>query len=303
MIKRFTVTALLLSNIILSSASFGQEMTGTIKGPYMGQKPPGMTPTVFAPGIISTEGWEVSGVFTPDLNEYYYIRMVNNGQTLEQQFVVFRNLDDQWTEKVISPRVGQPFISPDGNIMHLGTRFKQRTPTGWSDIKTLGPAFEQYRIMRLTVSATGTYVFDEATRDGKGQLRYSKLLNGARQNPQPLPETINTGKWNAHPFIAPDESYIIWDGQRGSEVRNADLFVSFKQEDGSWGDAIKMGDNINTPSSEAGARVTPDGKYLFFNRKVGSFDWKNESGAVESIANIDVFWVDAGVIEALRPEY
>ena len=26
-----------------------------LKGPYIGQKPPGMTPEIFAPGIISTE--------------------------------------------------------------------------------------------------------------------------------------------------------------------------------------------------------------------------------------------------------
>ena len=91
------------------------------------------------------------------------------------------------------------------------------------------------------------------------------------------------------PFIAPDETYIIWDGQRDSAVRNAELYISFRQKDGSWGEAIKMGDTINTEASEFAASVTPDGKYLFFNRNMGP-------------GNPDTFWVDAQIIETLRPK-
>jgi hypothetical protein len=37
--------------------------------------------------------------------------------------------------------------------------------------------------------------------------------------------------------------------------------------------------------------VTPDGRYLFFNRNTGS----------ENFENVDIFWVDAQLIEDLRP--
>lgn len=282
-------------------ASANSPTKGPLQGPYLGQKPPGFVPEVFAPGIISTEGWEVSGVFTPDMNEFYFIREIEKDKKLEQQFVMYKNLGANWEPTIISPRVGQPFFSPDGNIMHLGKRFKQRTKTGWSDIQNLDESFQQYRIMRLTSSEKGTYVFDEAKQDGTSILRYSELIDGKRMAPKPLPESINTGQYNAHPFIAPDESYIIWDGQRNSKVRNADLFISFRQKDGSWGEAIKMGDDINTQASEGGARVSPDGKYLFFGRTVGAFDYTHENGQVETIPNVDIFWVDAQVIENLRP--
>lgn len=289
-------------SLVLSVANAANPLSSTsLNGPYLGQKPPGMVPEVFAPGIISTDAWEVSGVFTPDMNEFYYIREVEKNKKLEQQFVMYKNQRDSWESKVISPRVGQPFISPDGETMHLGRRFKVRTEDGWSDTKSLDAPFLQYRIMRLTSSEKGTYVFDEAKPDGTSILRYSNLVDGKRLAPKPLPDTINTGQYNVHPFIAPDESYIIWDGQRDSDVRNADLFISFKQKDGSWGNAIKMGDEINTPASEAGARVTPDGKYLFFNRTVGTFDYTHEDGRVESIPNVDIFWVSAKIIEKLRP--
>jgi len=258
-----------------------------LEGPYLGQKPPGLIPQVFAPDIISTNGWEYGVVFAPGMKELYFIREVDVGTKPKQEFVVFENKKNRWYERVISPRTGTPTLSPDGNVMYFGRIYKERTDSGWSEPKRLGPNFEDIRIMRITVSAKGTYVLDEA--ENNSVLRISRVVDGVRQAPKPLPKEINTGKYNAHPFIAPDESYIIWDGQRNSPVRNADLFISFRQKNGTWGEAIKMDNKINTASSEFAAFVTPDGKYLFFNRDVGQ-------------DNTDTFWVDAQIIETLRPK-
>jgi Tol biopolymer transport system component len=43
-----------------------------LKGPYLGQKPPGMTPEIFAPGIVSTGLDELNSVFSPDGDEFYF---------------------------------------------------------------------------------------------------------------------------------------------------------------------------------------------------------------------------------------
>ncbi len=260
-----------------------------LEGPYLGQKLPGLIPEAFAPGIITTKNWEWSGVFTPDLKELYFIRKVGEVEGSEkQEFVVIKNKNNQWYESVISPRVGQPFVTPDGKTIHLGKRYKERTTTGWSEIKKLGAPFEQIRIMRLTTSSKGTYVFDEATAEGDGFLRYSRLIDGKREKPRPFGKEINTGRWNAHPFIAPDESYILWDGQRDNGYGDADIYISFREEDGLWGEAINLGDKINPNAAEAGASVTPDGKYLFFNRN-----------SIDNYENVDIFWVDAQLIETL----
>ncbi|WP_262696324.1 TolB-like translocation protein [Kordiimonas aquimaris] len=289
--KRFsTPIALLFSMLILSGGSHSQDAASIPDGPYLGQEPPGLTPKPFAPGIVSTKGWEVGGTFTPDMKEFYFIR--NNEEAKKQEFVVFQYKNNQWFESIISPRVGQPVIAPDGKTMHLGKRYKERMDTGWSEIKSLGASFEDIRIMRLTASSAGTYVFDEAGTDGDGVLRYSRLIDGKREEPKPLSKEINTGTWNAHPFIAPDESYIIWDGRRDSGFGHADIYISFRQDNGSWGNAINMGDKVNTEAWEAGASVTPDGKYLFFNRNVGS----------DKYENVDIYWVDAQIIEDLRPK-
>ena len=153
----------------------------------------------------------------------------------------------------------------------------------------------EIRIMSLTASANGTYAFDEIGSDGDGVIRYSRLIDGKREEPRPFGKEINTGTWNAHPFIAPDESYIMWDGERESGYGNSDGYISFRQKDGSWGAAINLGDEINTEAEEGGPRITPDGKYLFFNRVV-------TPAIGDAGPHSDLFWVDAQIIETLRPQ-
>lgn len=264
-----------------------------IESPYLGQKPPGVIPESFAPEMVTTKNWEYGGVFTPDLKEFYFIREVEDlEKNKKQEFVVIEYKNNEWQESIISPRVGQPIISPDGMTMHLGRRYKKRTETGdWSEIQQLDSSFQEIQIMRLTASSKGTYVFDEiGMPDGDGVIRYSQLIDGQREEPKPFGAAINTGKMNAHPFIAPDESYILWDGERENGYGDSDIYISFKQTDGSWGKAINLGDKINTEAWEAAATVTPDGKYLFFNRNMGSDNYEN----------VDILWVDAQIIETLR---
>ncbi|WP_199775857.1 serine hydrolase [Pseudoalteromonas sp. T1lg24] len=261
-----------------------------LTGPYLGQKAPGLTAEVFAPNIISTKGWEYGVVFAPNMKEMYMVREVNADTKPEQQFVVYEKDGENWTVRVISKRVGTPTLSPNNKIMFFGRGYKERTKDGWSEMKRLGPDFEPYRIMRVTSSLNGTIAFDEAGNNGNGILRYSTMEHGKLSTPKPFPKEINTGMWNAHPFIAPDESYVIWDGQRGKDTRNSDLFISFKELDGSWGEAIKFGDNVNTPENEFAAQLSPDGKYLFFNRNGDD-------------RSVDTYWVDATVIEDLKPAH
>ena len=260
---------------------------------YLGQKPPGLKPEPFAPGIVTTDGWEYCGGFTPDLKEFYYLREI--GETKEDkktEFVVIQNKDNQWKKTVISLRVGTPFISPDGKIMYLGKRYKERLDNGnWSEIKKLGFPFDSLPIMRLTASSKGTYFFDEFKSDFTGDIRYSRIVNGEREEPKLLSKKINGGK-SFHPFIASDESYLIFDGKREGGYGDSDIYISFRTKDGSWGDAINLGDKVNTGAWEASATVTPDGKHLFFNRNMGSDNYEN----------VDIFWVSTQIIEKLRPK-
>jgi len=267
----------------MSSNSYSKDAISIPDGPYLGQKPPGLIPELFAPSIIDTGFREAEITFTPDLKELYFVR--RGGKYKNNTLVVIKYRDNQWVESIVGPRGGEPSISPDGNIMHLGNKYRERTHSGWSEVKSLGSPFKDNYIMRLTASSKGTYYFDEATETGP--IRYSRLTDGKREKPKAL--NIKMGNWNAHPFIAPDESYFIWDDKGEDGYGDSDLYISFRQKDGSWGVAINLGDKINTKFEDSYGSVTPDGKYFFFHRSYGYGGDK---------ANI--YWVDAQIIEALR---
>lgn len=257
---------------------------------YLGQKPPGLAPKPFAPGLVTTEGWEYSGVFSPDMKEFYFLRQVEG--TKQQEFVVYKNEENIWKETVISSRKGQPFVSPDGMTMHLGRRYMQRKTNGeWSELKRLESPFDSLPIMRLTASSKGTYFFDEFKRDFTGDIRYSRFIDGTHEEPKLLNKKINAGG-SFHPFIASDESYLLFDSEREDGFGDSDIYISYRQQNGEWGNPINLGAEINTEAWEASATVTPDGKYLFFNRNVGSDNYEN----------VDIFWVSAAIIEKLRPK-
>ena len=68
-----------LSIIFVFSSNAKQSNFPVLKGPYLGQKTPGMTPEKFPPGIVSTEEFrEFSDTFTPDGKEYYFFRFADD---------------------------------------------------------------------------------------------------------------------------------------------------------------------------------------------------------------------------------
>jgi hypothetical protein len=66
---------ILLSIILVFISPAQQEDFPVLKGPYLGQKPPGLTPEIFAPGIISTENFgEAGGAFTKNGSIFLFNR-------------------------------------------------------------------------------------------------------------------------------------------------------------------------------------------------------------------------------------
>jgi len=48
--------------------------SSTLETPYFIQKPPGLTPKPFTPGLVSTDLYKVNSAFTPDIKALYFIR-------------------------------------------------------------------------------------------------------------------------------------------------------------------------------------------------------------------------------------
>jgi Tol biopolymer transport system component len=273
-----------------------------LKGPYIGQKPPGLTPEVFAPGIISTEEkYELNSVFSPRGDEFYYeISTTTQEEKIEGEYfyiiMASKQVNGIWTMPKMVPFSGQystmdMCFSTDGNRLYFTSDrpshsdpsaknhlwYVDRLKKGWSEPKILGPPIfsPESTQSQPSVASDGTIYF----RIGD-DLFYSKNIDGEYSKPISLGSAINSRYPEGKPFISPDESYLLFirygmpasiDGGRG-------LYISFKKEDGSWTPAK------NTNISGSLPKLTPDGKYFFFSR------------------GGDIYWVDAQIIYELKPE-
>jgi Tol biopolymer transport system component len=139
-----------------------------------------------------------------------------------------------------------------------------------------------------TVSNNGLLVFSPSN-GREAQIVYSTLKDGVYQKPIPFGEEINSPKsYNYDPLIAPDESFLIFASRREGNLGGADLYISYKKEDGNWTQAKNMGDVINTKTTDYAASLSPDGKYFFYTSN--------------SLGSSDIYWVSSKVIENLRKE-
>ena len=152
-------------------------------------------------------------------------------------------------QKVASPWIGRPVIAPDGETMPFkGDRYtkKERNldgpnyqnlepPTVSNDLYVYYASFHP--------SANGTYYFDTyKENDSTFPIRYSRLIDGKHEAPIALPKAINTGTFLSHPFIAPDESYLLFDAEREDGFGESDIYIFHSvlilQKDGTWGNGI-----------------------------------------------------------------
>jgi Tol biopolymer transport system component len=284
-----TAAALLFSVLVMSGTSYSQDDIPIPDGPYLGQTPPGSTPKVFAPGIVNTEEFiEIQGMFGADMNTFYFVRL--DEKDIALNVIEYKN--NQWKQSVVKQGVSAPSISSDGKTIYLNNSYIKRTSDGWSEPKKHGAPFDDIDIMRLSASSNGTYYFDTFTpKTMDTPIRYSRSINGKYELPKSLGPQFGIGRYNAHPFIAPDESYIIFDSVREEGYGRSDLYISFRAADDSWGPALNLGDKINTAHSEKNPSLSPDGKFLFFSlrKKRGNED-------------VTINWVDAQIIETLRPK-
>lgn len=291
--NKFFILLSALGFILLISACNTKKQDTEVKGSpaeketFLGQESPGLFPELFAPDLVSTNALEIEAAISPDGKEFYFIRQ-KEGEAPKSHLVQLIN--GEWQDSETERPDGEVFISTDNNTMYLGNNYKERTEEGWTKEKSVGEQFDKYPIMRLTASKEDTYFFDE--RDSLGVIRYSRLVDGERENPKTLNKEINTGAYTAHPFIAPDESYLIWDSEREGGYGGSDLYISFRQDDGSWGAALNMGKEINTAIDDTYGSITSDGKYFFFNRI--------HLGETFEDCEADIYWMDAQVIENLR---
>lgn len=265
-----------------------------------------MTPEIFAPGLISLPGErELNAVYSPDGRIFMFTRAVDG---VFKMFFSYRKDDGAWQE----PRMAPPSrtypghadadmaFSPGGDwVYFISNRplpsysleryniWRSRvTEHGLVTPEPLGPHINGpgHELYPMLV-ADGSLYFSAERDDSRGarDSYRAQFRDSEFESPVNLGPGINGPTDEGDIYVSPDETYIIHvAADRPDGLGGADLYLSFRQEDGSWGQGIHMGDTVNSPEADYCPMVSPDGKYFYYTQ------------------GDDIMWVDAAIIDSYR---
>ncbi len=327
---------LALFSAILACALTGQDLAGTndrfpiLEGPYLGQKPPGITPQLFAPGIVSTGMDDLNAVFSSEGNEFFFtVKLPVRGRHV---MLSMRQERGRWSAPTVLPFSGQyndadPALSPDGKTLYFASSRPvqaadpekdwdiwavDRTVNGWGPPRRLdSPVNTQAMEVYPSIAGNGALYFSSSRPVGAkaGGIFRAVSAAGLYPNVEVFDGRIVSEYGGGDVFIAPDERTIIFSSNRAGGYGNSDLYVSFRREHGAWTAPQNLGPAINSPYQEYCPSLSPDGKYFFFS----SYKRPEETSVpmMRSLDDIrrfyrqpyngtgDVYWVDAVVIQTL----
>ncbi len=246
---------------------------------------PGTTASVFAPDLVSSAADEYGVTVDSDWTEVYFTRVRG------EQSVIMKvsRVGKSWSSATPASFSGQhndshPWMSPDGERVYfismrpcrgasqaLNVWFAERSPEGWTGPSPLGKPVTDQMVHAPSVSMSGTIY-------ASGLIRLQHV--GGQYLPK---EHLKPDIKGSHPAVASDESFVVFSARRQDGFGSKDLYVVFQKPDSSWTDPVNLGKGVNSEHQESSPTLSSDGRVLFFSR------------------NDDVWWVDASVIEEVRP--
>jgi WD40-like Beta Propeller Repeat len=280
-------------------------VSGTETPKSFGLDRPLPEPRIFGEGVISTGDYDTHPAFSPDGNTLYFVKMAPDLSKWTIFVSYFKN--GKWSEPEIASFSGQywdadPYFAKDGNTLYFisnrplkeGDPQKdfdiwkiEQTKDGWSKPIRLGaPINSESSEYYPTLTDNGTIYFGSRRKNGKGasDIYFSRLENGEYQTAQNIGDSINTAGNEFEPFIAFDESFVIFMATPSESLEQADFYISYNQQ-GQWTKAQKLPAPFNSDVTEFSPKVTRDGKYFFFsstrNKQGGTFDKQETTTEME----------------------
>lgn len=198
---------------------------------------------------VNTFDPEYFPTLTVDQSQLLFTRRVTetNGRW-QEDFFVSDDFEGYWGKAVPMPN-------------NINTPFNEGAPTFAPDGRTL-----------VFVGCAVDRVGYGPGRRGYGScdLFITQKVGEQWLDPINLPGNVNTANWETQPSLSSDGRTLYFirgtkNSSGGRNMRNGDIYVAKLQEDGSWGKAEKLPDNINTEYSESSCLIHPDGKTLYFS--------------------------------------
>ena len=284
-------------------------------------------PRIFGEGVICTGDHESHPAFSPDGKLLVFVKMAPDFS--KWTLFVSSKRQDTWSEPEIAPFSGQywdadPFFTKDGKTLYFISNrpLKSGDPPHDFDIWTVqysegkwlnpercpppinGEGSEYYP----TLADNGNLYFGSRRTGGSGatDIYCSRLEGGEYRTAINVGGNINTPGNEFEPFIAPDETYLIFMATPTEALDQTDLWISYQQE-GRWSKAVKLPAPFNSDAMEFSPKVTPDGKQFFFassrNKHGGQFAAPEHTAEmlqrIRSAGNglLDIYQIDFSLLE------
>lgn len=254
-------------------------------------------PEPFGVGVFSTGAYELTPTFTPDGNTAYFTVSTPAYGRLHM-IMETRLVDGRWTEPRIATFSGRwgdadPMISPDGQRLFFISRrpitsggparsdfdifYVERDRDSWGPAHHVAAASSPGAEHYASVAADGTLYIAAVRPDSRdqGDIYRVPLVDGRYGEPENLGPTVSSpGHHDTTPYIAPDQSYLIFSSWNRPEAPRSggDLYISFRGADGRWSEAKNLGPLANSRRTEYCPVVSPDGKWLYFASERGFAD-------------------------------
>lgn len=288
----------IVSYMIVHGAENVQREFPVFKGPYLGMKRPKDLPESFAPGVVKNiQRWVRPPTFSPDGKEMYWSGGSPHG--ILEKIWFMKQKDGQWTPPQMAPFTtlyngASPSFSYDGNklFFHSNRPFEdggipendlnvwvvERQDEGWKEPKCLGKLVNSDRPECFASANKDGTLYFQGTGQGITDIFQSRFINGSYTQSENLGAPVNSQSFDSTPCVAPDGSFIVFTSARSGRF---ELYVSFRRPDGSWTEAVNLGDKKNIKGNFP--KLTMDGKFLFY------------------ILNDKVYWVSTEIILELNP--
>jgi len=284
-----------------------------LKGPYLGLVTPGTTPTRFAPGpdylANSSWSWQSSPAFSPNGEEMYFTkRFTNNGS---EQIWFTKIVNGKWSVPARASfsktdmdketmflanndtlYFGASLYSTSATINKVG-----RTATGWGEPKVInvpipsGYILSGYAIINskdIYLTLSRNLLPDYTATFRTSDIYVSRLISGKYTQAVNLGIPINSDVSDDIGYIDPNERFMIINSKRVGAFGEHDIYISYRNVDGTWKTPVKLENNISTAGEEMGALMTPDGKYMFFStQRSGDLDYSP-------------YWFDAKLLDSYK---
>lgn len=272
---------------------------------YFGLHPPGVEPEKFAEGLISQSGrHEFGSVFSQNGKEFFfaidkngkaeiwYSRLLNG--VWSNPNVLLQHDEYSFNDPMLSMEEDRLYFISDMPLNGKDEKkdydiwYIERQGNAWSLPINVGrPINTAANEYYISFSKDGDLYFasnsqSEPGASGNYDIYYSTPVDEMFQHPVRVADVINSKRYEADAFIAPDKSYIIFSSIRKDGYGHGDLYVSIRNENGTWSQAKNMGEKINNEHHQLCPFVSKDRKYLFYT------------------SNQDIYWVDAGIINTFK---